>query len=69
VNTMIWPDPNCRGPHKEGQRLLRWQHTVDCKLAAVNSRMFSGDVGEILRDGMTPEDATLVERARSAGAI
>ncbi len=65
MSTKIWPDPRCSGPHKVGQRLLRWQHTAECK-AALPFRIRTN--GEEI--GKSEEDeANLVARARSVGAI
>ncbi len=58
-------DPACNGPHKGGQRLLRWQHTETCK--KINAWLFRK--GPASDSPELPEDATIVERGRAVGAI
>ncbi len=57
-----WPDSRCSGPHKEGQRMIRWQHTQDCRDAYAERN-------KIASDPAIPEDATIVERGRLTGAL
>ncbi len=63
---MTWPDTNCHGPHKPRQRMVRWMHTKDC-LEAYPFRNKRRDIEPTSAD--IPEDATIVERGRSVGAI
>lgn len=63
MRTKTWPDPDCRGPHKRGQRLIRWQHTQACKDAAAGR--FNKDDPE----NSLPESETIVDRGRAVGAL
>ncbi len=66
MSTKPYPDPRCRGPHKPRQRMVRWMHTKDC-LEAYPTRNKIRE--EELTSENLPEDATIVERGRSVGAI
>jgi hypothetical protein len=64
MSTKSYPDPNCLGPHKPRQRLVRWMHTKECIEAFVARNKPAEDVTLNL-----PEDATIVERGRAVGAL
>lgn len=59
-----WPDPNCAGPHKAGERVLKWQHTKECKDSMPSRFRKKGEI-----DLPDLEDASIVERARAVGAL
>lgn len=58
-------DTSCPGPHKAGQRLLRWQHSEICK--NINARLFRKRARP--EPASIPDNATIVERGRAVGAI
>lgn len=61
---MRWPDPECHGPHKPRQRLVRWMHTDKClAVYPVRNKSKEDEIDSL------PEDATIVERGRAVGAI
>lgn len=64
MNANRWPDPECHGPHKARQRLVRWMHTKECLEAfPTRNKLTTAKESEL------PEDATIVERGRFAGAL
>ncbi len=60
----MYPDPNCNGPHKPRQRLVRWMHTKECLRAYPTRNKSSENNIDSL-----PDDATIVERGRAVGAL
>ena len=64
MSTKPYPDPNCDGPHKPRQRLVRWMHTADCLEAHAHKFKIEPE-----DSGTPPNEATIVERARAVGAL
>jgi len=64
MSTKTWPDPKCAGPHNGGTRILKWQHTKECKDAMPSRFRKKGEF-----DVPDLKDATIVERGRAVGAL
>lgn len=67
MSTLPFPAPECPGPHKPGQRLLRWQHTKPCREAAGRRVKRNGD--PIPVDDGTLAGMSVVERGRAVGGL